>query len=254
MFDLTNKVAIVTGSRRGIGKGIAKAFSQAGANVTVSDIDLEETQKTADEIAKETDRETLAVKCDVTQKQEVEEMVRQTVAKFGKLDILVNNAGIAPFKPFLEMTEEDWDKVLDINLKGQFLCAQAAAREMVKQNWGRIINIASIAAGQVGVGFSQIAHYCASKGGVTAFTEALALELGPMGIRVNAIGPGVIETKMTEGLMSDEQMKQGLLARMPVGRFGQPKDIAALSVYLASDEADFITGTTIFIDGGWLAG
>lgn len=254
MFDLTNKVAVVTGSRRGIGKGIAKALSQAGANVTVSDIDLAETQITADEIAKETGKEILAVKCDVTQKNEVEEMVAQTVTKFGKLDILVNNAGIAPFKAFLEMTEEDWDKVLDINLKGQFLCAQAAAKEMVKNNWGRIINIASIASGQVGTGFPQIAHYCASKGGVTAMTEALADELTPMGINVNAIGPGMIETAMTEGILADEQTSKAYLARIPKGRFGKPEDIGYLAVYLASDEADYITGATIFIDGGWLAG
>jgi len=198
--------------------------------------------------------EGLAVKCDVSKKGEVVAMVAATVEKFGKVDILVNNAGIAPFKPFLELTEEDWDKVLDINLKGQFLCSQAAAREMVKNKWGRIVNITSIASGQVGVGFLNLAHYCASKGGVVALTEELALELSPLGINVNAVGPGVIETPMTEALLSDEATKQGILARTPKGRFGKPEEIAYLVTFLASEEADFITGATFFADGGWTAG
>jgi len=253
MFDLTGKIAIVTGARRGIGRGIALKLAEAGADVVVSDISQEDCQKVVEEI-KAIDRKGLAVKCDVTQKSEVEEMVRKTVEEFGKVDILVNNAGIAPFKPFLELTEEDWDKVIDINLKGQFLCAQAAAKEMVKNKWGRIVNIASIASGQVGVGFPNIAHYCASKGGITAMTEALALELSPQGINVNAIGPGVIETAMTEGLLSNPEVKKGILARVPKRRTGQPEDVAAAVVFLASDEADYVTGAVLFVDGGWLAG
>ncbi len=253
MFDLTGKVAIVTGARRGIGRGIALKLAEAGADVTVSDISLEDCQKVVEEI-EALGQKGLAVKCDVTNRSEVEEMVAQTVEKFGKVDILVNNAGIAGMKPFLELTEEEWDRVLDINLKGQFLCAQAAAKEMVKQKSGRIINLASIAAGQVGVGFAQSAHYCASKGGVTAMTEAMAIEFAPMGINVNALGPGVIETAMTEDFLADEKMKQGMLSRIPKGRFGQPEDVASAAVFLASDEADYITGTVLFVDGGWLAG
>lgn len=253
MFDLTGKVAIVTGARRGIGRGIALKLAEAGADVVVSDISLEDCQKVAGEI-EALDRKGLAVKCDVTQKSEVEEMVAQTVKEFGKVDILVNNAGIAGTKPFLEMTEEDWDKVLDINLKGQFLCAQSAVKEMVKQKSGRIINLASIAAGQTGVGFAQSAHYCASKGGVTAMTEAMAVEFAPLGINVNAIGPGIIETAMTEDFLADEKMKQWLLSRIPKGRFGKPEDVAAVAVFLASDEADYVNGATIFVDGGYLAG
>ncbi len=253
MFSLENKVAIVTGARRGIGQGIALALAQAGADIVVSDINQEECQKVVEEI-EGLGRKGLAVKCDVTQKSEVEEMVAQTVKEFGKVDILVNNAGIAGMKPFLDLTEEEWDRVLDINLKGQFLCARAAAKEMVKQKWGRIINIASIAAGQTGIGFAQSVHYCASKGGVTAMTEAMAVEFAPLGINVNAIGPGIIETAMTEDFLADEKMKQWLLSRIPKGRFGQPKDVAAAAVFLASDEADYITGATLFVDGGWLAG
>lgn len=250
MFDLSGKVAVVTGARRGIGKGIALALSEAGARVVVSDVNDNDCQKVVTELA----GDGLAVKCDVTKKSEVDEMVKKTVEEFGKLDILINNAGVVDFKPFLEMTEEEWDRVLRVNLKGQFLCAQAAAKEMVKNNWGRIINIASIASGQVGVGFPQIAHYCASKGGIIAMTEALALELSPQGVNVNAIGPGVIETAMTEGMLADEPTKQGILARVPKGRVGQPQDIGAAAVFLASDEADYITGATLFVDGGWLAG
>lgn len=254
MFELTGKVAIVTGARRGIGRGIALTLAKAGANVTVSDVSLEDCQKVVGEV-EALGRKGLAVKCDVSKKAEVDEMVQKTVAEFGKVDILVNNAGIlGGFKPFLELTEEDWDKVIEINLKGQFLCAQSAAREMIRNKWGRIVNIASIASGQVGVGFPQIAHYCASKGGITAMTEALALELSPQGVNVNAIGPGVIETEMTKGMLADEKTRQGMLMRVPKGRVGQPEDIGAAAVFLASDEADYITGATLFVDGGWLAG
>ena len=250
---MTGKVAIVTGARQGIGRGIALKLAEAGAEVVVSDISLEDCQKVVEEI-EGLGREGLAVKCDVTQKAEVEAMVAQTVEEFGKVDILVNNAGIYAPKPFLELTEEEWDRTIDIDLKGQFLCAQAAAKEMVKNKWGRIINIASIASGQVGAGVLASAHYCAAKGGVTGMTEALALELAPMGIRVNAVGPGAIDTPMTKGAFADEQVKKGFLARVPVGRIGQPEDIAGMVVYLASDEADYVNGATIFIDGGYLAG
>lgn len=254
IFDLSGKSAIITGARRGIGKGIATALAEAGADILVSDIDLADCEAVCAEITEKTSRKAIPFKCDVTKKDEVEQMVAKAVAEFGKLDILVNNAGIAPFKPFLELIEDDWDRVLDINLKGQFLCAQAAVREMVKNSWGRIINITSIASGQVGAGFASIAHYCASKGGVTGMTEALAVELAPLGIRVNAVGPGVIETPMTVDTLADERTRQGMLARTVVGRFGKPNDIGAAAVYLASDEADFVTGVTLFVDGGWLAG
>jgi len=253
MFDLTGKVAILTGARRGIGRGIALALAEAGADVVVSDISLEDCQKVVGEI-EALGKKGLAVECDVTQKTAVDEMVRKTVEEFRKLDILVNNAGIAPFKPFLELTEEDWDKVLDINLKGYFLCTQAAVREMVKQDSGKIVNIASVAMGQMGIGFPNLAHYCASKGGIAALTEELCLELTPKGINVNAIAPGVIETPMSEPVLSDPKVKEGLLARIPKGRVGQPEDIAHAVVFLSSDEADYVSGAVLVVDGGWLAG
>lgn len=249
MFSLTNKVAIVTGSRRGIGKAIAKALAQAGANVIVSDIDLSETQATADEIANETGQQTLAVKCDVAQKSEVEEMVKATVEKFGKLDILVNNAGILIGKPVLEMTNEEYEKLMNINLRGYLFCAQEAVKSM--SEGGRIVNIASIA----GMFGSPVwALYCASKASVISLTKSLAVTLAPKKILVNAIAPGLIETDMTKDLLADQKMREYLLGRTPLGRPGQPEEIARVAVFLASDGASFMTGTTVVADGGWLAG
>ncbi len=251
--DLKGKVAIITGARRGMGRTHALALAKAGAKVVVSDISLEDCQKVAEEI-KKTKGEALAVKCDVTKKTEVDEMIKKTVEKWGRIDILVNNAGICQFKPFLELTEEEWDRTLDINLKGYFLCAQAAAKEMVKQKSGVIVNIASIAMGQVGVGFPAISHYCASKGGIVAMTEALALELAPFNIRINAISPGAIETPMIEPLKQDPKTMEGFLARVPMHRVGNPEEVSNLVLFLASDASSYVTGSTVVIDGGWLAG
>src|SRR4030042_269923 len=172
MFDLKNKVAIVTGARRGMGKSHALLLAKAGAKVLVSDISQEECQLVVDEIEK-AGGQAMAVKCDVSKKEEVEKMVKTVIDKWGKLDVLVNNAGICQFKTFLDLTEEEWDRTIDINLKGYFLCAQAAAKEMVKQKSGAIINIASIAMGQIGCGFLTLAHYTASKGGIAGLTETL---------------------------------------------------------------------------------
>jgi len=249
-MKLNNKIAIVTGARRGMGRAIALAMAREGANIVVSDISQEDCQKVVDEIEK-LGRKGLAVKCDVSSHNDVENMVKRTVAEFGRVDILVNNAGIISYKPFLELTDEDWDKTLSVNLKGQFLCARAAAKVMAKNKWGRIINIASISSGGCGIAFPLIAHYTASKGGVTALTEALALELTPQGVNVNAICPGAIDTDMAKGTKESGQLAQ-VLARIPKGRLGQPEEIANLAVFLASDEADYISGAPIVIDGGWL--
>lgn len=249
---LENKCAVVTGARRGIGRGIAQAMGSAGAAVVVSDIDLEDCRVAAAEIEVGGGR-SLAVKCDVTSKEQVDNLMGDAVKAFGKVDILVNNAGIAKFKPFMDLTPEEWDEALNINLRGQFFCAQTAARDMLKRNWGRIINIASIASGQVGIGFPNLVHYVASKGGVIALTEALAIELSPHGINVNAIGPGVIATEMIRPLEEAGTLETLIKARVPKGRPGTPEDIGHLAVFLASEEADYITGATIFIDGGWLA-
>jgi len=252
-MDLKGKVAIITGARRGMGRSHVITLAKAGAKVVVADISQEDCQKVVDEIKKQ-GGQGLAVKCDVTKKEEVDKMVEMAVKKWGRVDILVNNAGICQFKPFLELTEEEWDRTLDINLKGYFLCAQAVAKEMAEQKSGVIINIASIAMGQVGVGFLNLAHYCASKGGIVAMTEAMALELAPYGIRVNAISPGAIETPMIDPLKVDPKMMEGTLAQIPMHRVGKPEEVSNLVLFLASDESSYMTGSTVVIDGGWLAG
>lgn len=236
-----------------MGRTHALALAKAGAKVVVSDISLEDCQKVCDEI-KKLGGEAMAVKCDVSKKEEAEELAKKTIEKWGKIDILVNNAGIAQFVPFLEMKEEDWDRTLDINLKGYFLCAQAVAREMVKQKAGVIINIASIAMGQQGIGFPNIVHYCASKGGIVGMTEALAVELAPYNIRVNAIAPGLIETPMIDQVKQDAKTMEAILARVPMRRVGEPEEVSNLVLFLASDNSSYITGSTVVIDGGWLAG
>lgn len=252
MFDLKDKVVIITGARRGMGKAHALLLAKAGAKVMVSDISEEDCQAVVEEIEK-AGGEALAAKCDVTQKKEIDKMIQAAVKQWGKIDVLVNNAGIAQFFPFLEMTEEVWDRTLDINLKGYFLCAQAAAKEMVKRKKGVIINIASVAMGQQGVGFPNIVHYCASKGGIVAMTEALALELAPYNIRINAVAPGMIETPMIESVKQDPKMIEAMMARVPMHRFGKPEEVANLVLFLASDASSYMTGSTVVIDGGWLA-
>lgn len=253
MFDLKDKVAIVTGARRGMGRTHALALAQAGAKVVVSDISEADCQSVVKEIEKE-GGEALAVECDVTKKKDIDEMIQVALEKWGKIDILVNNAGIAQFKPFLELTEEEWDRTLDINLRGYFLCAQAAAREMAKQKAGAIVNIASVVMGQVGVGSPNIAHYCASKGGIVAMTEALAVELAPLNIRINTVSPGMIETPMIEPIKQGKETTEGMMARIPMKRAGKPEEISSVVVFLASDAASYMTGATVVADGGWLAG
>lgn len=253
MPNLKNKVALITGARRGMGRAHALTLAKYGAKVIVTDINQEECQKVVAEI-QEQGNEALALKLDVTKKEEVTEVFQEAIKKFGRLDILVNNAGIAEFKPFLEMTEAEWDKTLDINLKGQFLCAQAASRQMKKQGGGVIINIASVAMGQQGIGFPNIAHYCASKGGIAAMTEALAVELAQFDIRINCVAPGIIETPMIETVKSDQKTFEGMLAQVPLHRAGKSEEVSELVAFLASEDSSYMTGSVVVIDGGWLAG
>jgi NAD(P)-dependent dehydrogenase (short-subunit alcohol dehydrogenase family) len=221
-------------------------MAKEGAHVVVSDVNLGDCEKVVAEI-QAAGRQGLALKCDVCSRSDVEAMVKQTLEEFGKLDILVNNAARADFKPFLRLRDEDWDSALSANLKGQFLCAQAAAKAMTKNKWGRIINIASISSG-IGNAFPLMAHYTASKGGVIGLTKALALELAPYDINVNAICPGAIDTGIIPPAMT-----QRMIARIPKGRMGRPEEVANLAVFLASEESEYITGSAIVIDGGWLS-
>jgi len=252
MFDLTGKVAVVTGAMRGMGAAHAKALAKQGAKVVVTDIDEGKCQSVVDEI-NTAGGESACFKMDVSDSKEVNSVFDKVVEKFGRVDILINNAGIYKPKMALDMTEEEWDETININLKGQFLCAQRAAKEMKKNNYGRIVNIASIASGGVGVGIAAGAHYTSSKGGIVGLTETLAVEFAPLGITVNAIGPGAIKTPMIDEAGMTSEMLEGLLLGVPLKRMGTSEEVAAAAVFLASEEASYVTGATLYVDGGWLA-
>lgn len=252
-MKLQGKVAIVTGAGSGNGRAIAHRYLQEGARVVLADINLQGANETI-ELAGVSAEQALAVKVDVTSKADVEQMVAQTIDTFGRIDILVNNAGIVGFTPFLELSEEEWDRVHNVNLKAPFLCSQAVVKEMLKQgNGGRIINITSVEAHiVVSSSGSCQPHYNSSKGGLNMLTKALALELAPRGIRVNAIAPGVVETPFTAQGLKNPEIRKWILDRVPVGRVAQPEDIANAALFLAQDESDYINGSTIFVDGGWM--
>lgn len=252
MFDLTNKVALVTGARRGMGRAHAEALASQGAKVAVTDISKDECEAVVGEITAR-GGEARAWKLDVTDRKEIDAVFGAVAAHFGRLDILINNAGIFEPKAALEINEEEWEKTIRINLRGEFFCAQRAAKEMMKNKWGRIINISSIASGGIGVGFEGAAHYAASKGGIIGMTETLAVEFAPLGITVNAIAPGAIDTPMVHSAVMSEEGMQAMLAGIPLKRVGKPEEVAAAAVFLASEEASYVTGATLYVDGGWLA-
>lgn len=252
MFNLHGKIALVTGAGSGMGRTDALALATQGAKVILTD----RKEGDCDAVAEEIDAqggESYAYHMDVSQKNEVDAVFDTAVSHFGRVDILVNNAGIFKPKPALDITEEEWDEMLAINLKGQFLCAQRAAKEMKKNNWGRIVNISSVASGGAGIGFAGAAHYTASKGGIIGMTETLANEWASLGITVNAIAPGAIDTPMLDAPHMTLEAKKATLAHIPLGRFGKPEEISAAVAFLASEEASYITGATLYIDGGWLA-
>src|SRR5271170_7137937 len=241
---LLDRVAIVTGAGQGIGRGIAKCLSRAGARVVVVDQVSERAESVVAEI-EDSGADAIALRTDVSSANDVQEMVKQAIARFGKIDILVNNAGRLVVKRMVEQTEEEWDRVVDTNLKGVFLCCRFVLPEMIARKRGAIVNIASIAAFHV-----TVAHvpYAASKAGVVALTRDLAYEVGRLGIRVNAIAPGPIETPMV-GNISDAQ-RQAIAKSILLGRMGQPEDIGEAVAFLASDAASFITGATLPVSGG----
>jgi 3-oxoacyl-[acyl-carrier protein] reductase len=249
-MDLTNKVAIVTGGAQGIGREIALRLAEAGASVAVNDIAAaaEALEAVIGEI-KGKQRQGLAVTGDVSSAEDVAAMVDKVIGVFGKVDILVNNAGVTRDGLVMRLSEEDWNTVINIDLKSVFLCTRAVLRPMLKARWGRIISIASIVgiAGNVGQ-----ANYAAAKAGVIAFTKSVAKEVGSRGITANAIAPGYIDTRMTQSL--NEKQSAELMKRIPLGYGGTPRDVAEAVAFLASDEARYITGQVLGVDGGMSGG
>jgi len=242
---LLNKVAIVTGGAQGIGKSIVEKLASEGAHCVIVDVDLQTAQNTAKEVEEKYGVNTLVFNVDVVNYQQVQSCVDETVAKFGKVDILVNNAGITKDNLIIRMTEEEWDKVLDVNLKGCFNFIKAVSKYMIKQKSGRIINIASV----VGLmGNPGQANYSASKGGLIALTKTVAKELASRNILVNAVAPGYIKTRMTEQL--SEEQKKKLQEYIPLNRLGEPEDVANVVWFLCIEESSYITGQVISVNGG----
>ena len=245
---LTGKTALVTGSSQGIGRAIAVRFAQEGADVVIN---YNRTPGGAEEVLREveaTGRRGLIVQADISNTAEVRKLVATVVEHFGQLDILVNNAGIETHAPFWEVTEEDYDRVLNVNLKGVFFATQAVVRHLMQtRRSGKIINISSV---HEELPFPNFAAYCASKGGLKMLTRNLSVELGPLGITINSIAPGAIETPINTKLLNDPQKLSALLSQIPLSRLGKPHDVAGLAVFLASPDADYVTGSTYFVDGG----
>ncbi|WNS77134.1 3-oxoacyl-[acyl-carrier-protein] reductase [Bacillus sp. DTU_2020_1000418_1_SI_GHA_SEK_038] len=244
-MKLEGKIALVTGASRGIGREIALELARQGADIAVNYSGSEERANGVVAEIKEMGRSAIAIQCDVSNSESVANMVKETIDAFGKLDILVNNAGITKDNLLMRMKEDEWDDVININLKGVFLCTKAVTRQMMKQRSGRIINISSI----VGVsGNPGQANYVAAKSGVIGLTKTSAKELASRGITVNAVAPGFITTDMTDKLQ--EEVKEAMLKQIPLARFGEPSDIANVVVFLASEDSRYMTGQTLHVDGG----
>jgi 3-oxoacyl-[acyl-carrier protein] reductase len=253
MGRLDGRVAIVTGAARGIGVATARRLAEDGARVTVADLDVEGAEKAAAEISAggKAGTEAIGVPVDVADPVAVQNMIDRTLARFGRLDILVNNAGILRDNLLYKMSDDDWDRVLAVHLRGAFLCARAAQKSMVEQKSGRIISVSSTSA----LGNRGQANYSAAKAGLQGLTRTLAIELGPFGVTVNSVAPGFIDTDMTRATaarmgVTPEQMRDALKDRIPLRRVGQPSEVASVIAFLASDDASYVNGQVIYVAGG----
>jgi len=250
-FGVKGQTAIVTGASSGLGVTFAETLAERGVNLVIAARRHEKLAEVAADLSRKHGVEVIPVKTDVSREEQVINMVKTATDNFGSLEILVNNAGIASLNPSINMDIEEWKKVIDVNLTGVFLCARTAAREMIKKKYGKIVNIASIY-GAVGDIFPTAPYY-ASKGAVINLTRALAIEWAACKINVNAIAPGFFPSEMTAPVFQDKEAMRHILSRTPLGRTGEPLDLKAALVYLASPASDYVTGQTIFVDGGWTA-
>jgi 2-dehydro-3-deoxy-D-gluconate 5-dehydrogenase len=249
MFDLLGKIAIVTGGGKGIGKGIAEGLASAGANIVIADLDEIRMATTADEIRETCNVQILSVKADVRKEEQITKLVSQTLEFFGKIDILVNNAGIGIRKLPQEMSLDEWNQNISVNLNGTFICSKAVYPTMKKEGRGKIVNIASLYSI---FGAGKLPAYSASKGGVVQLTRSLAIAWASENIQVNSIIPGYINTDLSAGAKKDRpEIEQMVNLRTPLGRWGEPEDIAGAAVFLSSSAADFITGVALPVDGGY---
>jgi NAD(P)-dependent dehydrogenase (short-subunit alcohol dehydrogenase family) len=249
-FRLDGKVALVTGGARGLGKTMATALAQAGADIALSGRSQGACRQAAAEIAGATGRRVGAFSADVTKIADVEQLANDIDAEFGHVDILVNNAGINIRGPIEQLTEADWDAVVDTNLKGPFLCARAFGPRMVRRGWGRVVNLGSV----LGViGLPGRAPYASSKAGIINLTRVLALEWAGTGVTANALCPGAFGTEMNRSLLEDPVKYKEFVAQIPMGRWGEVEELAGAIVFLASDASSYVTGGSIFVDGGWIA-
>src|SRR6478672_3584177 len=245
---LKDKVALVTGANSGIGKGIAERFAAEGAHVAVNYRVRADNAAKADAIVKSFSTEGMAVAADVSRRADVERMIAEVVAKFGRLDIVINNAGMEIKKPFLEVSDDEWNKVIAVNLFGSFLVAQTGARQMVKQGQGgKLIFISSV---HEDIPFPEYTAYCASKGGIRMMMRNLAMELAQYKINVNNIAPGAIATPINQAVLDDAEARRNAISEIPWGRFGTPAEVAAVAVFLASADSEYVTGSTYYVDGG----
>ncbi len=250
MSRLAGKTAIVTGSTRGIGKGIAVRYGREGANVIVSGTNAELCEEVAESIRRE-GGSAIGIVCDVSDLDQINRLYDKTLEKFGEINIVVNNAGIAIFQPFIEVEPETVRKIWNVNLFGTFFSGQRAAKEMIRQGkGGKIINMSSISEE---VGTANLTQYAMTKGGIKIMTKCMALELAQYGINVNAIGAGVIDTDISMEEFSKPGMREETVKRIPWGRMGEPEDLAGTAVFLAHEDSDYVTGTTVYVDGGLLA-